>query len=332
MTSTTYNAPNANSNANGKANGNANGNGGYDMSFLGQLFTAAHDVSFGDQQKTNSNQKKQQLTSPSPNFGAHGRNTSDSSSSSSGKEQGGASPHRIDATSVLTTNSSSSSKASSSTNSVGSRTSGSTAVSHLPVEATENDECIRLCLNVSGVKPSDIKVDVQRGVLLIRGVRKVRVPDEDGGTNNEFVLKQHKFCRRFAIDTDVVDVNKIRANLTNKKSHDNNSTTIISTLTITGPKKSAPSSIQVQITENEDSGNSSGSDEEMGNKNNKMKNMKKEQGQPMVDVTPSVHTGRQVKNEKDDVVMQTVSATSSSGHGRHHMSSVSSVSNNSSYD
>lgn len=67
---------------------------------------------------------------------------------------------------------------------------------------TETETYIRLTMDLPGVgSASNIQVDLQRGVLLIRGVRNVQDNSRDA---NEHAVKKHKFARRFAIDTDVV--------------------------------------------------------------------------------------------------------------------------------
>lgn len=80
----------------------------------------------------------------------------------------------------------------------------SSSLAHPSSTLTENNAFIRLTMNLPGVsKASDISVDIQRGVLLIRGVRNIMAPGDDDGEEQQ-VLKKHRFSRRFALDTDVV--------------------------------------------------------------------------------------------------------------------------------
>lgn len=99
---------------------------------------------------------------------------------------------------------------------------------------SENDHFIRLTLDLPTVDAKDISVELQRGVLLVRGSREVYL-----GPN---VRHEHKFCRRFAMDTDVVNSERIQANLNER-----------GVLTIMAPKMRLPSTVQIAVTEHEDS-------------------------------------------------------------------------------
>jgi hypothetical protein len=66
---------------------------------------------------------------------------------------------------------------------------------------------VRLTVDLPGVLASDLDVAIQHGILTITGARQTLSVD---GT---VVLKKHKFSRRYAIDTDVVDVSQVNANL-----------------------------------------------------------------------------------------------------------------------
>jgi hypothetical protein len=76
-------------------------------------------------------------------------------------------------------------------------------------------------MDLPGVaRASDIAVDVQRGVLLIRGTRSIPESNTDAGSGTgtstdpnameedseepRRAVKKAKFVRRFALDTDVV--------------------------------------------------------------------------------------------------------------------------------
>ena len=126
----------------------------------------------------------------------------------------------------------------------------SSSLAHIPVDISENDKYIRLRLKVVGVKASDIQVSMQGGILVIRGVRTLRCVSDDaegcdqqqsGGASSSGILKSHRFCRRYCVDTDVVDITKIRGTLSAS-----------GILTIAGPKKNAPISLLVAVAEDED--------------------------------------------------------------------------------
>jgi HSP20 family protein len=97
----------------------------------------------------------------------------------------------------------------------------------------EDDASIRLSMDLPGVYAKNLEVSVQRGVLSIRGHRCVK------GLDNRVVKKQ-KLSRRFAVDTDVVDVTRASANLTN------------GVLVICAPKKGKPVTIKIPVTDDSD--------------------------------------------------------------------------------
>jgi HSP20 family protein len=97
----------------------------------------------------------------------------------------------------------------------------------------EDDDSIRLSMDLPGVRAKDLEVSVQRGVLSIRGFRCVK------GLDNRVVKKQ-KLSRRFAVDTDVVDVTRASANLAN------------GVLIICAPKKGVPVTIKIPVTDDLD--------------------------------------------------------------------------------
>jgi HSP20 family protein len=98
----------------------------------------------------------------------------------------------------------------------------------------EDDDSIRLSMDLPGVRAKDLEVSVQRGVLSIRGYRSVKGLDSR-------VVKKQKLSRRFAVDTDVVDVTRASANLAN------------GVLIICAPKKHKPAvTVKIPVTDDSD--------------------------------------------------------------------------------
>lgn len=140
--------------------------------------------------------------------------------------------------------------------------SSSSSLAHIPFDIMENDNYIRLRLHIVGVKASDIRVSIQRGILAVRGTRTLPCVSHDSDTilyqdqtepkpgGSSGVLKSHRFCRRFSVDTDVVDVFKFRSRLSSS-----------GLLTIVANKKNphAPMNLQVEVIEGED-GNDMGNE------------------------------------------------------------------------
>jgi HSP20 family molecular chaperone IbpA len=110
----------------------------------------------------------------------------------------------------------------------------------LSAELTESHDWMRLTLDLPGVQFKDIDVNINHGVLAIEGGR--RTMSVDGSV----CVKKQKISRRYAIDTDVVDVHNATANLK------------FGVLTIKAPKKSNPNRVRLAVTEN-DEGLTSGS-------------------------------------------------------------------------
>jgi HSP20 family molecular chaperone IbpA len=108
-------------------------------------------------------------------------------------------------------------------------------LSSATIEFNENDTGIRLSMDLPGVHAKDLEVSVQRGVLSIRGYRSQKSIDGQ-------VVKKQKISRRFAVDTDTVDVTHATANLSN------------GVLLITAPKKSKPVTVKIPVTEYQDDG------------------------------------------------------------------------------
>jgi HSP20 family molecular chaperone IbpA len=75
-------------------------------------------------------------------------------------------------------------------------------------EVSENANSIRICIDMPGVHSKDLKVQLRNnGVLEVRAIR--RRTGLDGTT----VVRKHKIARRYAIDVQTVDVNRVVADL-----------------------------------------------------------------------------------------------------------------------
>jgi HSP20 family molecular chaperone IbpA len=105
-----------------------------------------------------------------------------------------------------------------------------------PAELSENYEWMRLTVDLPGVQLKDLDVNINHGVLTIEGVRRTMTVD------GSVCVKKQKVSRRYAIDTDVVDMQKVAANLK------------FGVLTIKAPKKSKPNRVRVAVTEEDDEG------------------------------------------------------------------------------
>jgi HSP20 family molecular chaperone IbpA len=104
----------------------------------------------------------------------------------------------------------------------------------LSAELSENHEWMRLTLDLPGVQLKDLDVNINHGVLTIEGSR--RTMSVDGSV----CVKKQKISRRYAIDTDVVDVHSATANLK------------FGVLTFKAPKKSKPNRFLLDVTENDE--------------------------------------------------------------------------------
>lgn len=99
-------------------------------------------------------------------------------------------------------------------------------------ELSENHAWVRLTIDLPGVLARDLDVAIHHGILTITGSRQTMSVD------GAVVLKKHKFSRRYAIDTNVVDVTKVSANLS------------LGVLTIKAPKKTGQlDRVKVNVTE-----------------------------------------------------------------------------------
>jgi HSP20 family molecular chaperone IbpA len=103
-----------------------------------------------------------------------------------------------------------------------------------PAELSENYEWMRLTVDLPGVQLKDLDVNINHGVLTIEGVRRTMTVD------GSVCVKKQKVARRYAIDTDVVDMQKVTANLK------------LGVLTIKAPKKSKPNRVRVAVTEDDE--------------------------------------------------------------------------------
>jgi HSP20 family molecular chaperone IbpA len=103
-----------------------------------------------------------------------------------------------------------------------------------PAELSESNEWMRLAVDLPGVHLKDLDVNINHGVLTIEGSR--RSMSVDGSV----CVKKQKISRRYAIDADVVDLNKAVANLK------------FGVLTIKAPKKAKPNRVRVNVTEDDE--------------------------------------------------------------------------------
>jgi HSP20 family protein len=107
-----------------------------------------------------------------------------------------------------------------------------------PAELSESNEWMRLAVDLPGVQLKDLEVNINHGVLTIEGSRQTMSVD------GSVCVKKQKISRRYAIDGDVVDLNKASANLK------------FGVLTIKAPKKSKPNRVRVDVTEDDEGDNS----------------------------------------------------------------------------
>ena len=98
------------------------------------------------------------------------------------------------------------------------------------MDVKEDDDCILVSLDLPGVSGKDISVSIQRNILSIKGFRCVK--DTDGR-----VMKRQRLCRRFSVDTSVVDVTRAIANVYD------------GVLSLYAPKKRDDVTVNISITE-----------------------------------------------------------------------------------
>jgi HSP20 family molecular chaperone IbpA len=94
-------------------------------------------------------------------------------------------------------------------------------------ELAENDAWMRLTVDLPGVVTKDLEVAVANGVLTIQAARRTMSVDAT------VCIKKQKICRRYAIDTDVIDVTQVKANLAN------------GVLTVKAPKKASQGVVRI---------------------------------------------------------------------------------------
>lgn len=97
--------------------------------------------------------------------------------------------------------SSNSSAASNNTNS------NSTSATAAAAELAENSAGIRLTVDLPGVRPADLQVNIEDGVLTLQATRHTMSVD------NSVCVKRQKIRRRYGLDTDVVDTTRVQATL-----------------------------------------------------------------------------------------------------------------------
>jgi HSP20 family molecular chaperone IbpA len=102
-----------------------------------------------------------------------------------------------------------------------------------PAELSESCEWMRLTVDLPGVQLKDLDVNINHGVITIEGVRRTMTVD------GSVCVKKQKVSRRYAIDTDVVNMEKVAANLK------------FGVLTIKAPKKSKSNRVRVAVTEDD---------------------------------------------------------------------------------
>lgn len=127
----------------------------------------------------------------------------------------------------------------------------SSSLAHIPVGIAENDKYVRLRMHIIGAKASDIRVSVQRGILVVQGIRTLQCVSYDDDTilseqqietqrslkdGAGGVLKSHRFARRYSVDVDAVDILKFRVKLSAS-----------GVLTIVSPKRSPNASMNVSV-------------------------------------------------------------------------------------
>jgi HSP20 family molecular chaperone IbpA len=98
-------------------------------------------------------------------------------------------------------------------------------------ELSENADWIRLMIDLPGVCARDVEVTVSRGILCVKGCRRMYCMDRS------VCPKKIPFQKHFAIDTDVINIQEITSNLTH------------GVLTIRAPKKAPSQTIFIPVTE-----------------------------------------------------------------------------------
>jgi HSP20 family molecular chaperone IbpA len=108
------------------------------------------------------------------------------------------------------------------------------AAKNPPAELSENYEWMRLTIDLPGVHLRDLDVNINHGVITIEGSRRTM------SVGGSVCVKKQKVSRQYAIDTDVVDIRKVAANLK------------FGVLTLKAPKNNKPNRVRVDVTENDE--------------------------------------------------------------------------------
>eukprot|EP00525_Craspedostauros_australis_P004955 CAMPEP_0198128682 /NCGR_PEP_ID=MMETSP1442-20131203/49915_1 /TAXON_ID= /ORGANISM="Craspedostauros australis, Strain CCMP3328" /LENGTH=233 /DNA_ID=CAMNT_0043788889 /DNA_START=633 /DNA_END=1334 /DNA_ORIENTATION=+ len=85
-------------------------------------------------------------------------------------------------------------------------------VTHPSIDVQEDSTSIYVSMDLPGVLAKDMQVAVQNNLLCISGVRSHRPMHAN---RNAQVCKKQRFSRRFAINTDVIEISRATANLMN---------------------------------------------------------------------------------------------------------------------
>lgn len=101
------------------------------------------------------------------------------------------------------------------------------------VDITENPEAIVVHAELAGIKPEDVKVDVENNVLTLRGERKSELEKHEG-TAHRIERFYGSFSRQFLLPR-TVDADRIEADLKN------------GVLTVKLPKKSEIKARQIAV-------------------------------------------------------------------------------------
>ena len=104
-----------------------------------------------------------------------------------------------------------------------------------PVDIYEQGEHVLLRIELAGLEKEDIGVDVENGLLSIRGEKK-SLTAQDGTTFHRVESRYGKFCRSFTLP-DSLDPNKIEAAYKNG----------VLTLTLARKQEALPKKVDVKI-------------------------------------------------------------------------------------
>lgn len=99
------------------------------------------------------------------------------------------------------------SSSSSSTSNNTTTSSNSTSAAAAAAELAENSAGIRLTVDLPGVRPADLQVNIEDGVLTLQATRHTMSVD------NSVCVKRQTIRRRYGLDTEVVDTTRVQATL-----------------------------------------------------------------------------------------------------------------------